>query len=248
MDAKGLSIAILISGHPRTWEFGCEWVNRFRERFKKADVFYYLWDRLDAENTWRSCNNPNAKIETPFTGISDSLHPELGAIDNIGKQEFHRTKLESLWRQSKTKPFHVLSQWYSVWRAWSLLEEYGNQYDLVVRHRLDIDARFDILPEYRKGIVVGCRNSGWANRVCKDVVCDCHAYGNMESMGKYCNAYVFAEELLLPHICGVVTNGKKNLHPELAISHHLSQMGVDVYCDPNYKRTIHRMDGTTKEL
>jgi len=249
METRKLHVALLISGHPRTWKEGCEWVNKyFRPKFKKVDVYFHLWDTIDAQSTWWCENRPVAKCSTPLEEICRSLKPECGSLDNIYKKEFHRSRLEAIWVSSNTKPFHVLSQWYSLWRVWCLMKESGAKYDMVVRHRLDIDAQFEIHSKFEDGVVVGCRNSRWVKQDNRKAVCDCHAYGCMEAMEKYCSLYPVAEELLTHKIAGRANKHRMILHPEFALAHYLKKEGVLVFEDKDYTRIINRVDGSTKEL
>jgi hypothetical protein len=123
-----------------------------------------------------------------------------------------------------------------------MMAEKRKKYDIVIRHRLDVDARFKILPQYKDGVVIGCRKKPRFN-----AMCDCHAYGCMRAMKTYCNLYPIADNILKPKICGHKGRGGRIvLSPEMATREALKT--TKVYKDDNYKRTIHRMNGTFRSL
>lgn len=249
VDSRGLRAALLISGHPRRWQEGCAYINDvMRPCFSTLDIYVHLWSTLDARTTWHKTSSPHWDVPTPLNRIARELLPARCSMEDLESSKFTTPHLDACWNESKTRPYHIVSQWYSLYQAWSSLEKSKNTYDIVIRHRLDALPKFVVIPQYESRIIAPGYSPKWLKLNRDQAISDVHAYSSQSLMRIYCGQYLNWRSLLSVPAAGYIIKGELTLCPERALSTHLRQASIPVVYQHGYRVTLLRMDGTQRTL
>lgn len=135
--------------------------------------------------------------------------------------KFDAEKYEKYQKNQYTKPYNCMTAFYANHKVYDLMAKSGQQYDVVVRYRADIILKEPLLlqmPDVNTVYIPSCPNCQ-RPCLCKDHtgINDQIAYGDMESMRKYCAAFplldTYLEEgtLLHPETLNLINLQKQGL-------------------------------------
>jgi len=172
------SIALCISGQPRSYAKGFEYIKRNLLDYYNVDIFYHTW----------------YNVKTKFNEIENLYQPKSFLIDKPLPNTYENkyTRIPSV----KFPAYFTVSAFYSIFQANKLKKEYEQKnnfiYDWVVRIRFDfalnVKIDFDLL-DNNKLYLPNCRMSPD-----KDFGNDQFAVGSSETLDKYSSTFLYLDK------------------------------------------------------
>jgi len=205
-----IRIAACISGQPRSFEKGFEYINKNLLSKYDVDVFYH---------TWKKDKTDYAKLESlykPKNSIVDDPLPDLS----------FETKYPRI-PNSKFPAYFTMSAFNSIYKASKIREKYESannfKYDWVVRLRFDyaLNATPDFSLDNSKLYVPNCRMV-----IERDFCNDQFAFSSSDIITKYCRTFLNIQKY---YDEGVIMIGEDMLQANLK---HYNLVGENlVYVD-----------------
>jgi hypothetical protein len=193
-----MKVALLLTGFPRTYTRTYENLKKNILDVHDVDTYICSWDKcqlksgdpfisIDTESVIRKYSGKLASyafidherfISNRFSNINLIDRP-----NDVFKVDPRAMQHGSYWIE------RLRDQWYIVKYAFSMLHN-PSQYDLIMRLRFDVDLlKIDL---HQKEFVMPKDIGGWQYS-------DHFAYGNYESMQKYCNVFDSFHDMYLTH-------------------------------------------------
>lgn len=251
---EGLRIALLWTGHMRSYQQLYEHHKHWLFEPMRADLFIHTWttDESTTPTWWRRQHGPIAHTrEEHLHELYDPYNLRQLKIDDASKYNFFDAAFKEANSKSTVKYEHVVSMWFTWLEAWRMMEAYeqahGFQYDLVFKARPDISVETAMAYD-TKELVLG----GWFRRMNHmrhpeptwESCCDLAAYGPRELMRIYTSLYdhrmKYAPALMA---CHATKTTKQQIIPEGILGRYLLDQQVPVV-SRKMVRKIHRMNGT----
>ena len=184
-----MRIAVLLSGHLRTWEF-CKqnFIDNIQQNGKyEVDVFVHIHDHLfnPHNHTWNE--QKEDILITNNTNIFDGINIKDIVIDT--EEQYKKEYMDNYINYSNNIFLPTYIQGIKL-KLCNLLrknyeEKYNVKYDLVVRMRPDIllfsPLNYDDIIKRNKNVIVNCYGGTWG------FPNDMFAIGKPEEMDLYCN-------------------------------------------------------------
>lgn len=238
-----MKIALLMSGHARTYDRTFHGWNDYLLSKYDVDVFLDLWDTLGhRDNVQDGRDNLSGVIDTKAVDVNNicdiwnpvSIHIEK--YDNI-LHEYFRERAKEWYRlrdefnlRKIDRPLANFSMWYKWKSAFRLLRD---DYDLVIRTRPDVILRNTLPPEVfldPSYVYIPIAGS-WGG----DEISDYMTIGTQEQIQKICNLYDDLDKMkkwavkigdftkvLYPH---------KMLHYYMDVMINLSYKQINIDCE-----------------
>jgi hypothetical protein len=238
-----MKVAICISGQPRNYERGySELKTWFLDKYD-CDIYLHTWE--DTSSTMSGGHNFSNTKEYEFTKddynkITDLYNPVVSHLQN--PIPFDTTGVQG---HLGYKLHNILSGYYSTYAAYKLLKNSGNQYDLVIRTRFDLEFTDYISPEclFLKDLDLldpkqinlfqyPLSPEGYPTRTSE--VDDLFAISSMEVMDIYSSCfsfmlkYIYMDEEYPKWLETVVSGNPDKLCPESLLKYHLIKNEVDI--------------------
>lgn len=177
-----MRIAILISGHLRSFEQSQDNINLFRALFPVSDLFIHTWDSSEMNNN--SHHIPYFEGKDVSEKLLESFRPKGKIIENQIEIDLdkrfnliHNKIPSSMWPAIKGYYWMI----YGITKCTELMinEEIisGEKYDYVIRYRFDLVCEnresilrdFDIMKLYDRSIILSTNKIWWPLGVFSDV-------------------------------------------------------------------------------
>jgi hypothetical protein len=222
-----MKIAVCISGQPRSFEKGYEYLNKNILDAYNTDIFYHTWNYHD---------DMKKSIEKLYK-------PVLCSYDDQFDMDFINRNYPSI--NEKYPACNAVSMFFSVFMVNSIFRKYclthGEKYDIVVKTRFDFAINKIIKFEdvdANKVYVPNCRMTEQRN-FCNDQF----AYGTPKVMNLYSATFMNIDRLV---DLGFPCNGEDLLSGNLQINNLIGDNLV--YVDMNHTFKANRYDSMNNSL
>lgn len=189
-----MKVALLLTGHSRTYKKTIDNLKKHILDNYDVDMYFFTWNKtqpLTIDNKESVYENIDTKtLIGDYSSIGNLVKYEIGDIDHYKQNRFENIKFldreNDVFKVNQSAIFHgsfwverLRDQWYGVKKCFFLLEN-PFQYDCIIRMRFDIDLYNIQLKNL--DFVIPQDIHGWDYS-------DHFAYGNPESMKKYCHLF-----------------------------------------------------------
>ena len=156
MKQKRQKVAILISGHIRSYETCLEKINKIKEYFD-ADIFIHTWryENID-KDSWNITEDFKITEDIEFY-LNSTLNPKVLLVED--QKEIRKKFLKKFFISKKnidTIPGFYF-QYYGVIEAYNIFKKYKSKkkinYDTLIRYR------FDIIPQDIDNLILDIKES-----------------------------------------------------------------------------------------
>lgn len=196
-----MKIALLYSGIPIFNKEALASHKQYIWNIYNVDLYLstYLFKDSDKYNIDEICNF------TKFKNIDIECFSDI-------KAEFEQVEKKIYQKNSETNVINALSMFYKIHRCFSLIRE---NYDIVIRNRLDVVVDSDLYLSNNDGINVPCGGDHHGGLL------DLFAFGSYTSMGSYCD--------LFNKIPYYIEQMNQNFHPESLLRFHCNYHNLPIY-------------------
>lgn len=206
-----MKVAIILTGHSRDYNKSYETFNKNVLEKYDCDVYFNTWDVNQSSpdrNLNRTFNIPQKKVDKQ--SIITQYAPQLKNYNFENWEEYQSNRFQSIqfldrendvFKINERAIYHgtywverLRDQWWMVKNAWNLIESPEN-YDVIFRARFDLNiehiqfkkAKFVVPKSEVEFHKIGTH---WSDHM---------AYGEPDSMEKYCNMFDHIETLYKEH-------------------------------------------------
>jgi hypothetical protein len=202
-----MKVAVILTGHSRDYNKSFDSFNKNVLEKYDCDVYFNTWDVNQASpdrNINRTFNIPQKKVDT--NSIVSQYTPHLKKYNFENWDEYQINRFDPIkfldrdgdvFKVNERAIYHgsywverLRDQWWMVQKAWNLIDN-PNDYDVVFRSRFDLNiehiqfkkAKFVVPKSEVEFHKIG---TNWSDHM---------AYGEPDSMQKYCNMFDHIETL-----------------------------------------------------
>jgi hypothetical protein len=202
-----MKVAVILTGHSRDYNKSYETFNKNVLQKYDCDVYFNTWDVNQSSpdrNLNRTFNIPQKKVDT--TAIISQYNPYLKEYNFENWEEYQKNRFQPIqfldrendvFKTNERAIYHgsywverLRDQWWMVQKAWKLIDN-PNNYDVIFRSRFDLNIE-DIQFKKAKFVVPKSEvefhkiGTNWSDHM---------AYGEPDTMEKYCNMFDHIETL-----------------------------------------------------
>ncbi len=202
-----MKVAVILTGHSRDYNKSYETFNKNVLQRYDCDVYFNTWDVNQSSpdrNLNRTFNIPQKKVDT--IAITSQYSPYLKEYNFENWEEYQKNRFQPIqfldrendvFKTNERAIYHgsywverLRDQWWMVQKAWKLIDT-PNNYDVIFRSRFDLNIE-DIQFKKAKFVVPKSEvefhkiGTNWSDHM---------AYGEPDTMEKYCNMFDHIETL-----------------------------------------------------